>query len=219
MKERVAWPGGEVTAVRHEPRRPTRLPAVVLAHGAGGSLDTPLLVSFCDALAENGVAACRFNLPYAERGRRTPGSPREAIGCVDGVARWAVEETGRPAVIGGKSYGGRMASHAVAQGAPAAGLLFLGYPLHAPGRPDAVRDEHLGGIPLPMLFLQGTRDAFARADRLQISLARLPSVSLHSVEGGDHSFAVSGRKASEVLEGLVAATLRWMRDFGRVGIR
>jgi predicted alpha/beta-hydrolase family hydrolase len=100
-----------------------------------------------------------------------------------------------PVWAAGKSFGGRMASMAVAEGMPAAGLVYLGYPLHPPGKPEKLRDEHLYGLTVPMLFMQGTRDTFATPELLEGVVARIgPSATLHWYDGGDHSFAVAGQK-------------------------
>jgi predicted alpha/beta-hydrolase family hydrolase len=121
-------------------------------------------------------------------------------------------------VLGGKSMGGRMASQLVAKGRPAAGLVFLGYPLHPPGRVDKMRDAHLGAVAPPMLFIQGTRDAFARWDLMEEVAGRLPQATLHRVEDGDHSFRVlkrTGRTAAEVEGGIVAAITAWLDRLSR----
>lgn len=184
----AAWAGG------HEPSG-----TLVVAHGAGAGMDSPFLAGFCRAMAEAGVDTLRFNFPYIERGRRSPdpeGVLRDAwLAAFDA----AVERSaGRPVLAGGKSLGGRIASMVVADGMPAAGLVFIGYPLHPPGKPERVRDEHLYRIAVPMLFLQGTQDAFARQDLLAGVLGKLgPKAELHAVEGGDHSFRVKGRKTED----------------------
>jgi predicted alpha/beta-hydrolase family hydrolase len=114
--------------------------------------------------------------------------------------------------------GGRVASQAVAAGEPADGLVFLGYPLHPPGKPEQLRDRHLANVGAPMLFVQGTRDAFAREDLLAAVLERLgPRARLYVVEGGDHSFAVpksSGRTAAEVEQQVQRAVLAWLDEQG-----
>jgi predicted alpha/beta-hydrolase family hydrolase len=121
-------------------------------------------------------------------------------------------------VLGGKSMGGRIASQAVAKGLGADGLVFLGYPLHPPGRTDKMRDAHLTDVACPMLFLQGTRDAFAQLDLLRpVVELQGERGTLHLVEGGDHSFAVlkrDGRSAAEVDAELVAATASWLSARG-----
>ena len=114
--------------------------------------------------------------------------------------------------------GGRIASQAVAKGAPAEGLIFLGYPLHPPGRTRIRRDRHLPDIAVPMLFVQGTRDAFARRDLLEALLERLsPLATLHRIDDGDHSFGVpkrSGRTPGEVQKEIFDAILRWLKAHG-----
>jgi predicted alpha/beta-hydrolase family hydrolase len=172
-------------------------PVLVVAHGAGAGMDHPFLVGFARAANDLGVATMRFNFPYVDAGRRSPDTPAVAVGTWLAAFSAAADRAGDAVVAaGGKSFGGRMASLAVAEGMPAAGLVFLGYPLHAPGKPERIRDEHLYGIRVPMLFVEGTRDPFARADLLAGVLKKLGKVAtLHSVEGGDHSFKVRGVKA------------------------
>jgi predicted alpha/beta-hydrolase family hydrolase len=121
-------------------------------------------------------------------------------------------------VLGGKSMGGRIASQAIAKGAPAEGLVFLGYPLHPPGRTRIRRDRHLPDIAVPMLFVQGTRDAFARWDLLEALRERLsPLATLYRVDDGDHSFRVpkrAGRTPDEVQKEIFDVILRWLEAHG-----
>jgi predicted alpha/beta-hydrolase family hydrolase len=173
-------------------------PILVLAHGAGGTMRNPLLDGFAAGLAAAGVTCLRFNFLYSEKGRRSPDRQpllREAWSAAFARAT----ELGDPAWAGGKSMGGRMASMMVADGElDADGLVFVGYPLHPPGKPDRLRDEHLGRIEVPMLWLQGTADPFARWDLLERVLGRLGKrATLHRVEGGDHSFRVRGQKRDD----------------------
>lgn len=209
MTERTTftWDGETVSAALHHPAGDA-IATLVLAHGAGGSVATPQLARIGDALAVRGVGVVRFNFPYAERGRRTPGSPKESVACYQAVATAVASERGS-VLLGGKSYGGRMASLLVAEGFEAAGLVFFGYPLHAPGKTEALRDAHLRGIRIPMLFLQGTRDAFARLDLIKVTAATLARAHLHVVEGADHSFAVPGRPAADVIDELAGAVAAW----------
>ncbi|KZE95193.1 hypothetical protein AVP42_00481 [Agromyces sp. NDB4Y10] len=182
---------------------------VVVAHGAGAGREHPFMTGFCRALADLGVATLRFDFPYREAGRRFPDRPPAAIATWRAAAAVAAAHArdGEPVWAAGKSYGGRMASMAVAEGMPAAGLVLLGYPLHAPGKPDKPRDEHfaaLGGV--PMLFLQGRNDPFAIPNEQLDELVRRigePAV-LDWIEGGNHSFEVKGahRPPAEVGAGL-----------------
>lgn len=169
----------------------------MLAHGAGGSLEDSLLVGVGKGLTKHGIATARFNFPYREAGRKTPGSQTEAENCYREVASYCRKE-GLPLICGGKSYGGRMGSHIAAAGYEMDALAFLSYPLHPPGRPDRLRDEHLGSIDAPMLFIQGTRDPFAQPDLLDRTIAALDNARLVPIEGGDHSLRVRGRPPTEV---------------------
>ena len=135
------------------------------------------------------------------------------------VGEFALSELGaRRLVHGGRSMGGRIASQTVAKGAPCDGLVFLAYPLHPPGKPDVLRDRHLPSVSAPMLFVQGTRDDFARWDLLTAVLERLgPRATLHAVEGGDHSFKVlkkSGRTPAAVEGEVHRAVLSWLDERG-----
>ena len=148
--------------------------ALVLFHGAGGNRRTPFLVAIADALAAEGHRVLLANFPYTEDGRKVPDKPEVLEAAVDAVATHAERALGaRRVILGGKSMGGRMASQLAAKGRPAAGLVFLGYPLHPPGREETLRDAHLGRIRAPMLFLQGTRDDFARWELIEAVARRL----------------------------------------------
>jgi predicted alpha/beta-hydrolase family hydrolase len=192
---------------------------LVLGHGAGGTRRQPVLTRLADALAATGRAVVLYNFPYSEKRRKVPDAPavlESAARAVFAHARRSLSP--RRLVVGGKSMGGRIASQVVAQGEPADGLVFLGYPLHPPGKPDVLRDRHLPAITAPMLFIQGTRDAFARPDLLAAVLARLGDRAvLHPIEGGDHSFAVpkaAGRPAAAVEAEVAAAAVEWLNARG-----
>ena len=170
---------------------------MVVAHGAGAGQTSPFMVRTAAGLAERGIAAATFDFPYMAAKRKVP--DKTAVlerAWLDAIAAAREQFPGLPLVIGGKSMGGRIASHVAAAGAPDVNaLVYLGYPLHPPGRPDQRRDAHLPKIQQPMLFVQGTRDAFGTADEIRALMSRLPHATLHEVPGGDHSFKVSGRGA------------------------
>jgi hypothetical protein len=167
-------------------------------------MNTRLLIDIGSALSELGVSVLRFNFPYVESGRRSPDPQPKLEACYRAVANAVAEEFRMP-FLGGKSMGGRIASHIVADGFPTAGLVFLGYPLHPPGKPERIRDAHLRQISVPMLFLQGTRDPFASRDLLHATMATLPTAKLVQIEDGDHSFKVRGRTPAVVTSVLVEA--------------
>ena len=176
---------------------------VVVAHGAGAGMDHPFLTGFTGALNERGIATMRFNFPYSEAGKKFPDRPPVAIATWN-VAMAAARQraAGQPVFAAGKSFGGRMASMAVAEGMETAGLVFLGYPLHAPGKPEKPRDGHLYGFDVPMLFLQGTRDPFALPGELEPVVGRIGSNAvLKWFEGGDHSFKVARSKRTPEQDG------------------
>ncbi|MGH7788910.1 MAG: alpha/beta hydrolase family protein [Candidatus Binatia bacterium] len=206
--------GGSVSGVETLPSAARRDTLLVLAPGAGTDLSNPLLVAVADGLAAHGYPSVRFNFPYKERGGRAPDPAPVLEACYRAVLAQMRGAAAR-VVIGGKSMGGRMASHLAAQGSAVDGLLFLGYPLHPAGKPQQLRAAHLARIAAPMLFLAGTRDALCRLDLLRPVLAGLPRATLHVVDDADHSFAVrksSGRDAAAVLDELLAASVAWLRD-------
>ncbi|HJU57493.1 MAG TPA: alpha/beta family hydrolase [Actinomycetota bacterium] len=172
---------------------------IVIAHGAGAGMDHPFVVGFCRAMADEGIAAARFNFHYMSAGRRSP-DPEASLRAAwneafDGVRAMAGDV---PVLVGGKSLGGRIASMCVADGMAAAGLVFLGYPLHPPGKTDRLRADHLARIRVPMLYLQGTKDPFARPEVLERVVAKVGDrATLHRIEGGDHSFRVRGASADD----------------------
>jgi len=197
---RIDVEGSPVSAVATRPEG--ALASVVVAHGAGAGMTHPFLSGFTRALTRLGFATLRFNFPYVEAGRRMPGRPAAAIAAWRAAvetARALAAEAGaaeEPIWAAGKSYGGRMASMAVAEGMAVDGLVYLGYPLHAPGKAGQLRDAHLYGVTTPMLFLQGTNDPFATPNsELDEVVSRIgPTATLEWVEGGGHSFEVKGRK-------------------------
>jgi predicted alpha/beta-hydrolase family hydrolase len=188
----------------------------VLAHGAGAGMRHPFLEGVAQSLARTGVATFRYQFPYVERGKKRPDTPRVAHAAVRAAVAAAIEAVPElPVIAGGKSFGGRMTSSAQAEvSLPGVrGLAFLGFPLHPPGKPGVERAAHLRDVRLPMLFLQGTRDPFARLDLLRPVVAELADrATLHVVEGGDHSFKVprrSGRTEDEVRGELTRAIAAW----------
>ncbi len=206
-KASFVWDGGAVSGFWHHPTRSATY--LALAHGAGGNLHTPSLVHFAEALAEAGLGAVRFNFPYAEARRKVPDRQPRLEACYRAVAQQVGKRATR-LFLGGRSMGGRIASHVVADGFPAAGLVFLGYPLHPPGRPERIRDAQLLRVTVPMLFLQGSRDPFARPELLAETVRKLKPATLHVVEEGDHGLTVRGRPQAEVIEELVRVVGDWI---------
>jgi predicted alpha/beta-hydrolase family hydrolase len=207
--------GAEVSASLHG--RGTTV--VVLGHGAGGNRRNPMLVALAEALAATGRATLLYNFPYAEAGRHHPDPPAVLEATTRAAAALALESTGAEWIVhGGRSMGGRIASQVVAAGARANGLAFLGYPLHPPGQFAKRREAHLPKIAAPMLFVQGTRDAFAREDLLLALMERLgPRAELHRVAEADHSFGVrkrSGRTPEDVLGETRDALVAWLDRHG-----
>lgn len=175
---------------------------VVLAHGSGAGKDHDFMAGFALAVASLGASVLRFNFPYMDAGKKFPDKAPVAVAVWHQVRRWVEENLaeGLPIFTAGKSFGGRIASLAVAEGMPSAGLIFLGYPLHAPKKEEKLRDEHLYPLEVPMLFLEGTRDPFANPEKMENVVSKLNSHSeLSWFEGGNHSFKVarSGRTVAQ----------------------
>lgn len=218
---RVAVASGSVTALVY-PASPSARAGVtlILGHGAGTPQSSDFMVSFAEGLAHRGADVVTFNFPYMEIGRRLPDRSETLEACFRAVivaARAREDLAAGRLVIGGKSLGGRMASHLGAAGLDGlAGLVFLGYPLHPPGKPEKPRAAHLARIRQPMLFVQGSRDAFGTPEELAPILEALgPVARVYVVEGGDHSFAVPKRSAmpqSKVFGGAQDEITRWLRE-------
>lgn len=174
--------------------------ALVLAHGAGAGQSSPFMARVAAGLAERGLATATFDFGYMAAGRKVPDrAPVLEAAWRDAIETARLQFKGLPLCVGGKSMGGRMASHVAAQGGAGAlaALVFLGYPLHPPGKPEQRRDTHLPAIAEPMLFVQGSRDAFGSADEIRALLPSLQHATLHEIPGGDHSFKVPGGKTRQ----------------------
>jgi predicted alpha/beta-hydrolase family hydrolase len=188
----------------------------VLAHGAGAGMAHPFMASVAAGLAERGIASLRYQFPYMEQGSRRPDPPALAHATVRAaVARAAALMPDLPLIAGGKSFGGRMTSQAQAAQPidGVRGLAFLGFPLHPAGKPSDDRAKHLLDVKVPMLFLQGTRDALAETKLLQPMVKRLGKrATLCLFEDADHSFHVparSGRKDAEVMREMLDEFAAW----------
>lgn len=210
--------GGATTVSALLVRPRDALVLYVLAHGAGAGMRHRFLEGIAAALAERHVATLRYQFPYVELGKRRPDPPHVAQRTVRAAVAAAHDAAPNLLLVaGGKSFGGRMTSEAQAEDAlpGVRGLAFLGFPLHAAGRPNDARARHLAQVTVPMLFLQGTRDALAELALLRGVCGRLEDrVTLHVVEGGDHSFKVpksSGRSDDDVLGELADAVAAWTR--------
>ena len=192
---------------------------VVLGHGAGANQLSGFMRMVAGGLAARGIDALTFNFLYTERGRHLPDPKARLESCYRAVINAALNHRKlkkNRLAIGGKSMGGRIASQVAAtEGDRVAGLVFLGYPLHPPGRPDKLRAEHLKDIRAPMLFAQGARDTFGTADEIRavIKKLRLPA-TLYVIDGGDHSFKVpksAGLPQQEVYEKVMDKVAEWTR--------
>lgn len=205
---RFAWRDGEVSGARHAANGKRRA-TLVWAHGAGGTMDHPHVVGVAEGLAAEGIETFRFNFPYSDAGRKAPDKQEKLEACYEGVAK-TVAESAERLFLGGGSMGGRIASHIVSDGFPAAGLIFQSYPLHPPGKPERLRTAHLSRIAVPMLFISGTRDSFASGDLLDLAVKELPTATLYRIEGADHGLKVKGRTQREVIAEVVGVMARWI---------
>ena len=217
---------GQVSALAYSAAtNPSAGATLVLAHGAGAGQTSPFMVSFAEGLAARGLDVVTFNFVYTEQGRRAPdrGPKLEAcyLAVVDAVS--ARGEMERPLLIGGKSMGGRIATHIAAAPDPdddagatavdVAGVVALSYPLHPPGRPEKMRDAHLPRVAAPTLVVQGSRDTFGTEDELRPVLARMPNATLHLVDGGDHSLHIRRKSAApreEIYGGVMDVIVSWI---------
>jgi len=193
--------------------------AVILAHGAGNDMNQALIAYMAAELSRKGYLALRFNFPYKEKGKKAPDPPKKLEAtwlAVYSFLRHYSEFATEHIVAAGKSMGGRIASQLVADGRLAAvSLIFLGYPLHPPGKTEKLRDSHLYRIDIPMLFFAGTRDALCNLEKLEGVLDKLNTRwELEIIEGGDHSFRTPksmGLSETEVYCRILDRTIEWIR--------
>jgi predicted alpha/beta-hydrolase family hydrolase len=203
---------GQISALIDGPKG---TPALILGHGAGSGIRSDFMEFVASGLAARGLRVTRFNFAYLEAGKKTP--DRQPI--LEDTYRTVVEYVRRKEqperlFLGGKSLGGRIASHVVANGVEANGLVFLGYPLHPPGRPDRLRTAHLDGISAPMLFVEGTRDPFCPLDTLdKVRADLIAPTEVAVIDGGDHSLRVrksSGRSSEDTWSEAVEEVAGWV---------
>jgi predicted alpha/beta-hydrolase family hydrolase len=206
---------GTVSSLLTVPAQPRA--GFVFAHGAGAGMTHAFMAAVASGLAERQIATLRYQFPYMEKGGKRPDPPGIAHAAVRAAVAAAAQHCpGLPLIAGGKSFGGRMTSQAQAKGplADVVGLAFLGFPLHAAGKPSSDRADHLADVKIPMLFLQGTNDKLAELDLLKPVVKKLTArATLHLVEAADHSFHVparSGRKDAEVMSEVLDAFVAWL---------
>jgi predicted alpha/beta-hydrolase family hydrolase len=221
MPERIRvdiTPSEAVTAIVYPAAAKSAGISLILAHGAGANQSSGFMVQFAGALAARGIDAVTFNFLYSEQRKRVPDKNDKLELCwraiIAAFHNGAFGGRGNKLAIGGKSMGGRIASQVAAAGADAAALVLLGYPLHPPGRPDKPRTRHLPSIKIPMLIVQGERDAFGTPAELAPVLAGLKApTELCVVEGGDHSYKVPKKvkPQSEVYEFVLDEVDGWLR--------
>lgn len=211
----VALPTGETDVSGLWSEAPGADVTIALAHGAGAGMTHPFLEGLSAALFDARFSVLRFVFPYVEAGRRMPGPAAHAVATWTGVQAWLAATGAGSFIAAGKSYGGRMASVATAEGAlsPQA-LVYLGYPLHPPGRPDKPRAEHLPAIAVPQLFVEGENDPFI-TPRTQFDdvVATCQDARVHWVESANHSFEVKGKRrpADEIGAGLAGVVGEFVR--------
>ena len=213
MMTAIETPAGRVSALADGP---PDAPGLILGHGAGAGMRSDFMEFAASELAARAVRVTRFNFAYVEARKKTPDRQpvlEAAYGAV--VEHVRREERPERLFLGGKSLGGRIASHVVAGGLAADGLVFLGYPLHPPGRPDRLRSAHLNGISVPMLFVEGTRDPFCPLETLEKVRADFTApVEIAVIENGDHSLRVrksSGRSTEDAWTEAVEEVAGWIK--------
>jgi hypothetical protein len=212
--------GQSTTATVYRATAPRSL-LLVLAHGAGAGQFHPFMTAMASQLAARGLDVVTFDFSYIHERRKVPDRTPLLEACFTNVVDWATarpEFSSHRLLIGGKSMGGRMATHLAAAGLvahdgagpPVAGTVSLGYPLHPPGKPQQLRAVHLTAIRTPWLVVQGSRDTFGTPDELRPVVDAMPGpVTLHVVAGGDHSFAVARTPRDAVLAGVADAIVAW----------
>jgi uncharacterized protein len=211
---------GAVTALAYRAAAPRLGATLILGHGAGAGQRSAFMVAFARALGTLGIDVLTFDFPYMQQHRKVPDRQPALEACYANVivrAREAMPSAREHLFIGGKSMGGRIATHVAAsdRALPVDGLVLLGYPLHPPGRPNQLRDAHLKDVRRPMLIVQGARDSFGTPAELKPVLAMLrPAAVLQVVDGGDHSLKIT--RSDKAAQAAVYDTVQhrivdWMR--------
>ena len=175
---------------------------ITLAHGAGAGMNHSFMVTLAQSLSEMGIATLRFNFPFAENKKGRPDPPAVAHQTIEAAISKAKELFPKlPLFVAGKSFGGRMSSQYLSTNHDAVvkGIIFYGFPLHPPGKPSIERAEHLKNVEIPMLFLQGTRDALATWDLIEPVCKSLSFATLIKIEGADHSFKAGKQNIMQLL--------------------
>jgi len=200
---------GKVSLLTLKPNSP--IAVVALAHGAGAPMTHPFMEKLALELAKHGVATVRYNFPYMEKKSKRPDVPAVAEKTVGAVLKYTQDAfADLPVFLAGKSFGGRMSSQFASKQNPSniKGILFYGFPLHAPGKAGTERAEHLKAIKVPMLFLQGTNDALASLPLIEEVCAGLPKATLIKFQGADHSFKA---KKVELIKELADSSFQWIK--------
>jgi uncharacterized protein len=202
------------------PSSPRSNLGIIIAHGAGNDMHEPRIAAFSENLSQAGYATLRFNFLYKERGRKAPDRADVLMAAWSGAYKFfvdAIENESIGVIAAGKSMGGRIASEMVAKGTlPVRRLIFLGYPLHTPAKPNVLRDKHLVNIKVPMLFFAGTRDPLCNLDKLKSVMGRLHTDwDLSIIEGGDHSFRLpkkTGIEDAEIDRRIADKAIEWITE-------
>ena len=184
---------------------------ILLAHGAGTNQDHPAIAGLRDGLAAAGYTILSFNYPYTERGAKAPDRAPKLIECHRGAADYFRLRLDRM-FMAGRSMGGRMATMLVAEGDTAEGIALYAYPLHPAGKPDRLRVEHLPDVGVPMLFVQGTKDALSRMELFNEHIVPLPNVEFVLLGGAGHGPRKSGWTVEKMTDGYVGATVDWIEQ-------
>ena len=202
---------GSVKAILNESKDPQY--SLVLAHGAGAGMDHPFLSKLAELLSEK-AHVLRFNFPYMDAGKKVPGSPKVSQETLNAAYnRLQKLYPTLPCFLSGKSYGGRMASHLVAEeNLKTAGLIYFGFPLHAPGKEGIKRGDHLSGLEVPQLFLQGVNDKLAKIELIRQLTKSIQKAELLEIKHADHSFKIpkkEGGNMEKTLQRLAQHTQKW----------
>jgi predicted alpha/beta-hydrolase family hydrolase len=215
LRIKVSETSGEVSALFYAPQKAKYV--MVFAHGAGAGMNNKFMEAASVSLASHGIATLRFNFPYMENGKKIPDNKKVCAAAISAAVEKAAKLCpGLPVFAAGKSFGGRMSSTAASEGMlpNVKGIIFFGFPLHAPGKPSTDRAEHLCKVKAPMLFLQGSRDALAALDLLKPVCKKLVKLAeLFVIDGADHSFHLTKDfklKDSEALDMMCKEVKRWM---------